>query len=238
MDPRHQPELPGGASLGPGQHTKVRRLPERARYDRAAIFAVLDEGFVCHLAVNMNGLAIAMPTTYGRVGDALYLHGAVANAALRAVDGQRCSLTVTLVDALVLAKSAFHHSVNYRSVVAIGRARSVSDPQEKRLGLASVVEHIIAARSSETRPPNDRELRATELVRLDIEEASLKTRRGGPIDDPEDAGLAIWTGELPLSIMAQAPRPSKECERLPLPPSLVRYRRSHRASQPAGDAAS
>ncbi|MDA8295614.1 MAG: pyridoxamine 5'-phosphate oxidase family protein [Actinomycetota bacterium] len=238
MDPRDQLEAPDRAALGPGPHTKVRRLPERARYDRGAIAAVLDEGLICHLAVDVNGLAIAMPMTYGRVGEALYLHGAVANAALRAIDGQRCAVTVTLLDALVLAKSTFHHSINYRSVVAIGRARSVVDPEEKRTGLAAIVEHIIATRATEARPPNDRELRATRLVRFDIEEASLKTRSGGPNDDAEDAELAVWAGELPLPVVPQAPRPSKESERLPIPPSLVRYGKSHREPQPAGTSAS
>lgn len=234
MDPRDEPERRGPVSLGPGPRTKIRRLPERARYERAAIYAVLDEGLVCHLAVDVQGLAMAMPTTYGRVGDVLYLHGAVANAGLRSIDGQQCALTVTLLDALVLAKSTFHHSINYRSVVAIGRARAVTEDEEKRAGLAAIVEHIIASRGAEARPPNDRELRATQLIRFDIEEASLKTRSGGPNDDPEDAALAIWTGELPMPIVPQAPRACEGSAHLPIPHSIARYGRSTQATMPAG----
>ena len=180
----------GDEEVGPGPRARVRRLPERGRYDRATVDAILDEGFVCHLGLCYEGGPVVIPTAYARIGDWIYLHGAPANYALRrAVEGDSVCLTVTLVDGLVLARSAFHHSINYRSVVVFGVAQEVEDFDEKRTALMAFVDHVVPGRSPDTRPPSDSELRATRVVKVEIEEASAKVRTGGPKDDPEDLEL-------------------------------------------------
>ena len=201
------PAAAGDDQLGPGPRTRVRRLPERARYDRAAVNAILDEAFVCHLGVCLDDEALVIPTGYARVDDVIYVHGAPANQALRrAVEGGTVCLTVTLVDGLVLARSAFHHSINYRSVVVFGVAREVLDLDEKRLAMLAFVDHVVPGRSAGTRSPTDAELRATRVVKVEITEASAKVRTGGPKEDPEDLGLTgIWAGEMPLRMAAGAP---------------------------------
>lgn len=183
----------------PSPRTQVRRLPDRARYDQADIHAILDEGFVCHVGFQSGSSPVVIPTAYARVGDRLYLHGAPANAALRAAgSGLPVCVTVTLIDGLVLARSAFHHSINYRSVVIYGTAEEVTDLEEKRAALVAVVEHIVPGRTADARPPTDSELRATRLIRLPIDEASAKVRTGDPVDDDEDLDLPVWAGQLPL----------------------------------------
>jgi hypothetical protein len=184
----------------------VRRLRERGRYDRAAVHAILDEGFVCHVGFAGARGPVVIPTAYARDGDDLYLHGAAGNAALAALrTGSPVCVTVTLVDGLVLARSAFHHSVNYRSVVVFAVATEVTDLEEKRRALEAVVEHIVPGRGADARPPSDIELRTTRVVRLPIDEASAKVRTGGPKDDPEDMGMAVWAGEVPLRLAPGVP---------------------------------
>lgn len=197
----------GGGTLGPGPRTTVRRLAARAHYDRAAIHRILDEGFVCHLGTASGGHAKVLPMVFGRSGDALYLHGAPANDVLQgAAREDHACLSVTLVDALVLARSAFHHSVNYRSVVAFGPVSEVTDLDEQREGARAIVDHVLPGRSREARPPTDRELRATRLVRFDIVEASAKIRSGGPTEEPGDlVPGAVWAGIVPLTLTTGAP---------------------------------
>jgi nitroimidazol reductase NimA-like FMN-containing flavoprotein (pyridoxamine 5'-phosphate oxidase superfamily) len=199
-------EAADGSGGAPSARTRVRRLPERARYERAIVHAILDEGLVCHLGFVDGGSPVVIPTAYARVGDALYLHGAPANAALRSIGtGAPVCVTVTLIDGLVLARSAFHHSINYRSVVIFGNAVEVTDPGEKRRAVDAVVEHVVPGRGVDARGPSDAELRATRVVRLPIDEASAKVRTGGPVDDEDDMGLPIWAGHVPLGLHADPP---------------------------------
>jgi uncharacterized protein len=205
MNPTDAPNGP----LGPGPRTKVRRLAERANYDREVVHAILDEGFVCHIGICTGGDPVVVPTAYVRVGECLYLHGAPANAALAGAlaSGVTC-VTVTLVDGLVMARSAFHHSINYRSAVVYGPASDVTDPDEKRMALLEFVEHVVPGRSEGTRGPTSSELRATRVVKVEIHEAAAKIRTGGPKDEPEDLELAgVWAGEIPLRVIPQAPVP-------------------------------
>ena len=207
----------------PTGRSAVRRLPKRGRYERATVNAILDEGFVCHVGFVLEGQPFVIPTAYARVGDVLYLHGARANRMLKALGaGGEVCVTVTLVDGLVLARSAFHHSINYRSVVVFGRAREVADETEKRKALHAFTEHVAPGRWAEVREPNESELGATTVVALPLAEASAKVRVGPPIDDEEDYARAVWAGELPLKIVAGEPVPDP---RLPTgiePPAHVR----------------
>jgi uncharacterized protein len=214
--------------LGPGPRSRVRRLAERAAYDRATVHAILDEGFVCHLVFCSNAGPVVIPTGYARAGEIIYLHGAPANQALRqAVESDVVCLTVTLVDGLVMARSAFHHSINYRSVVVFGTAAEVDEPDEKLRALNAVVDHIVPGRSADARGPNEAELRATRVVRIEIEEASAKIRTGGPKDDPEDMALSgVWAGQLPLRMVAGAPVADGSAPMdAPVPDYLAHYRR-------------
>jgi uncharacterized protein len=189
--------------------TTLRRKADRGSYDRDLANAILDEGLVCHVGFAVDGRTTVIPTAYGRVEDSLYLHGAAGNHALRTLaGGADCCVTVTLLDGLVLAKSAFHHSMNYRSVVLFGRAEPVTDSDEKRVALAAIVDHMQRGRSAETRGPNDKELRATLVVRLPIDEGSVKVRSGGPVDEPEDLELPYWTGVVPVTAVRGAPIPA------------------------------
>jgi len=206
----------------------VRRLPERARYDRESVYAILDEGFVCHLGTCAGGEPRVLPTAYARVGDALYLHGAVGNVALAAaVQSEMVCVAVTLVDGLVLARSAFHHSINYRSVVVFGPAAEVIGQDEKNRALLAFVEHVVPGRTAATRPPNASEIRATRVIRVEIAEASAKVRAGGPKDDPEDLELdGIWAGELPFSWVPGAPVPDAALPGgMAVPGHIAGYRR-------------
>jgi nitroimidazol reductase NimA-like FMN-containing flavoprotein (pyridoxamine 5'-phosphate oxidase superfamily) len=191
--------------LTPTDRTKVRRLADRGRYDRATIHEVLDEAYIAHVGFVVDGEPRVLPMTYGRIDDVLYLHGAAGNAMLRASSGAEVCVTVTLLDGLVLARSAFHHSMNHRSVVLLGTATKVDDDAEKRRALDAVVEHVLPGRSQAARPSNDVELRKTLVLRLPIEEGSAKVRTGGPVDEPEDMDLAVWAGVVPLRLVADAP---------------------------------
>jgi nitroimidazol reductase NimA-like FMN-containing flavoprotein (pyridoxamine 5'-phosphate oxidase superfamily) len=185
--------------------TKVRRLGERGRYDEATVHAILDEGIIAHVAVVTDHGPLVLPTAYARVGRTVYLHGAAGNGLLRAAEGAPVCATVTLLDGLVLAKSAFHHSMNYRSVVVFATGRRVEDEDERRLALDAIVEHIVPGRTAEARPPNPSELRATRVLALDLGEASAKVRTGPPKDDEADADWPAWTGVIPLAQVRGAP---------------------------------
>lgn len=197
----------GTAAGGASERVRLRRHPERGRYDEAAIHPILDEGVVCHVGFSDGHGPVVLPTAYARVGDQLYLHGATGNAALRALSsGAPVCVTVTLLDGLVLARSAFHHSVNYRSVVILATAIEVTDAEEKRMALEALVEHLVPGRARDARAPSEAEVRATRVVRVPLAEASAKIRAGGPTEEPEDLALPVWAGEIPLRLAAGPPR--------------------------------
>lgn len=211
-----------------GPRTAVRRHAERGAYDRATIEAILDEGFVCHLGYTADAGPVVVPTAYARVGDVLYLHGAAGNETLRTIaDGRPVCVVVTLVDGLVLARSTFNHSINYRSAVVFGSAEEVRDPGEKWAALDAVVEHVVPGRTADARGPNQKELRTTRVLRVMIEQASAKIRTGGPSDDPADVESGgIWAGVLPIGPVPRAPAPDNGPEGpLPVPEYIADYRR-------------
>lgn len=183
--------------------TTVRRLPARGNYDGAVLKAILDEGLVCHVGFVGDGHPFVIPTSYGRVGDVLYVHGSPASRMLRTLkDGVPVCVTVTLLDGLVLARSAFHHSMNYRSAVLLGTAVEVTDAAERDVALKAIVDHIVPGRWDSVRPPNEKELRGTLVLRLPIDEASAKIRTGPPVDDEEDYAMDVWAGVIPLTLEA------------------------------------
>jgi hypothetical protein len=211
----------------PTERTQVKRLPKRGKYERETVFAILDEGFVCHVGFTVNGQPYVIPTNYGRGGDLLYLHGSAVSRMLRTLsEGVPVSVTVTHVDGLVLARSAFHHSVNYRSVVILGTARLVTDPAEKMEALRIFTEHVMKGRWDDVRQPTEQELKATTVLALPLEEVSAKVRTGGPIDDEEDYTLPVWAGVLPLETVAKKPLPDpqRKSDR-PIPDYLKTYSR-------------
>jgi len=190
------------------ERTQVKRLPQRGRYDEESVFPILDQGFVCHVGFSVDGQPYVIPTNYGRSGHTLYLHGSSASRMLKTLSGGvPVCVTVTLVDGLVLARSAFHHSVNYRSVVILGTARLVDDPAEKREALRLFTEHVMKGRWDDVRKPTEQELKATTVLALPLEEVSAKVRTGGPIDDEPDYALPVWAGVLPLQTVAKSPEP-------------------------------
>ena len=192
----------------PTDRTRVRRKADRGRYDAATITSILDEALLCHVGFAVEGRPWVMPMAFSRIDEWLYLHGAAGNAALRSLGaGAEACVTFTLLDGLVLSRSAFHHSMNYRSAMVFGRATAVTDEDEKRAAVLAVVEQMVPGRSRDTRLPTAEELRATLVVRLPIAECSAKIRTGPPIEDPDDLGLSHWAGELPLLTVAQAPIP-------------------------------
>jgi len=193
----------GVGSFEATDRTTLRRLAERGSYDVALVHSILDEALVCHVGFNVDDHPYVIPTIHARVGNTLYLHGSPASRMLRTLKGGvDVCVTVTLVDALVLARSAFHHSLNYRSVVVLGRAQTVTDDEEKRAVLEALVEHIASGRSAEVRAPSDLELRSTLVLALPLEEVSAKVRTGPAIDDEADLTLPIWAGLLPLRTAA------------------------------------
>ncbi|MFJ9413321.1 pyridoxamine 5'-phosphate oxidase family protein [Streptomyces sp. NPDC101227] len=206
-------------SYAPTGRTVPTRARERAAYDHETVHAILDAGYLCHLGFVRDGAPVVLPTLYGRVGDRLYLHGSTGSRPLRgagetageAVDpGLPVCVTVTHVDGLVLARSAFHHSINYRSVVVHGTAHQVVDPDEKTAALDALVDHVLPGRAADSRPGNAKELAATAVIRLDLREVSAKIRTGGPNDEPEDLGLPYWSGVLPVAPVYGAPIPSDD----------------------------
>ena len=196
----------GGRSSS--ERTKVRREPERGVYDRAEIDAILDEGFVCHLGFVHDGQPFVIPTLYARIGDAVYVHGSAASRMLRTLDGgvDAC-LTVTLVDGLVLARSIFNHSINYRSVVVLGRAAAVAERDEKLRALEAFSERLVSGRWADVRPPTAKELKATSILRLPLDEVSAKVRTGPPNDYESDLAVPVWAGVIPLTLQAGEPLP-------------------------------
>jgi nitroimidazol reductase NimA-like FMN-containing flavoprotein (pyridoxamine 5'-phosphate oxidase superfamily) len=190
----------------PTPRTRLVREPQRAVYDRAVAYEILDEGFICHVGFILDGQPFVIPTGYGRAGDSLYIHGSAASRMLRNLDqGVAVCVTVTLIDGLVLARSIFNHSMNYRSVVVLGTAVAVQDPTEKLEALRLLSEHILPGRWVESRQPNDKEIKATLVMRLPIEEFSAKVRQGPPIDDDEDYAFPTWAGVIPLKLVPGAP---------------------------------
>jgi hypothetical protein len=182
------------------------READRAVYDREAAYRILDEGFLCHAGFVVEGQPFVIPTSYGRKDDRLYIHGSAASRMLRQMkDGVPVCITVTLLDGLVLARSIFNHSMNYRSVVILGKATLVDDPAEKIEALRLLSEHIIPGRWADSRQPNERELKATSVLRVPIEEFSAKVRSGPPIDDEEDYSFPAWAGVVPLTVVSESP---------------------------------
>jgi nitroimidazol reductase NimA-like FMN-containing flavoprotein (pyridoxamine 5'-phosphate oxidase superfamily) len=190
----------------PTPRTRLVREAERAVYDREAAYRILDEGFLCHVGFAVDGQPFVIPTSYGRKDDSLYIHGSAASRMLRQMkEGIPVCITVTLLDGLVLARSIFNHSMNYRSVVVLGKATLVDDPQEKLEALRLLSEHIIPGRWADSRQPNERELKATSILRVPIEEFSAKVRTGPVVDDEEDYSFPTWAGIVPLEMKAGAP---------------------------------
>ena len=231
---------PGAVS--PTPRSTLRRKRERGSHERATIDAVLDEGLVCHVGLLDGGSVFVVPTAYARVGDDVLLHGAVANRTLRALaDGAEACVTVTLVDGLVLSRSAFHHSMNYRSVMLFGTAEKVTDEDDKRAAVFAIVEHLVPGRSGDTRPPTPEELRSTLVLRFPIRDGSAKVRQGDPIEEAEDLALGHWAGVLPLTLQPGVPVPDEHlaavAERaegagVAAPAYLVDYHRPHRSDAP------
>jgi nitroimidazol reductase NimA-like FMN-containing flavoprotein (pyridoxamine 5'-phosphate oxidase superfamily) len=211
----------------PTERTQVKRLPKRGHYDRETVYKILDTGFVCHAGFSVNGQPFVIPTNYGRTGDTLYLHGSAASRMLKTLStGVPVCVTVTHVDGIVLARSAFHHSVNYRSVVILGTARLVEDPAEKMEALRIFTEHVMKGRWDDVRQPTEQELKATTVLALPLEEVSAKVRVGGPIDDEADYTLPVWAGVLPLETVVREPVPDAQRKGdPPVPDYLKNYSR-------------
>lgn len=190
----------------PTERTTLKRLPKRGDYDHATVYQILDEAFICHVGFIADDKPVVIPTSYARIGDDLYIHGSAASRMLRSLEeGIDACVTVTLIDGLVLARSAFHHSINYRSIVIFGTAKVVDDPDEKIKALHAFTDHVVPDRWEEVRPPTESELQATLVLKLPIVEVSAKVRTGPPIDDEEDYELSVWAGVVPLKLTAGAP---------------------------------
>jgi nitroimidazol reductase NimA-like FMN-containing flavoprotein (pyridoxamine 5'-phosphate oxidase superfamily) len=193
-------------SFTPTGRSTVKRLPKRGEYGREGVYQILDEGLVCHVGFVVEGQPFVIPTGYARSGDTLYIHGAQASRMLRTLrDGVEVCVAVTLVDGMVMARSAFHHSMNYRSVVVFGRAAAVEAAAEKREALRALTEHLAPGRWAEVRQPTEGEMRATLVLALPLAEASAKIRTGPPVDDEEDYELPVWAGVVPLRVAAGEP---------------------------------
>jgi uncharacterized protein len=216
------------STFTPTARTQVKRLPKRGAYDRETVFKILDEAFVCHVGFVVDGQPYVIPTNYGRAGETLYLHGSAASRMLRTLsEGIPVCVTATLIDGLVLARSAFHHSVNYRSVVVLGTARLVEDPAEKMEALRLFTEHIMKGRWDEIRRPTEQELKATTVLAVPLEEVSAKVRTGGPVDDEGDFELPMWAGVLPLPVLPGAPiADSRLKAEIAVPDNVAKYSRN------------
>jgi len=213
----------------PTDRTTPTRYRERARYDRETVHRILDEALICHVGYITAGRPIVLPTTHARLGETLYLHGSTGSGpmlAAKAGSGLPVCVTVTLVDAMVLARSALHHSLAYRSVVVVGDARPVEDPEEKLRAMRCLLDHIASGRATDCRTPNARELAATGVLALDLVEVSAKVRGGDLVDEPEDIALSHWAGVVPLSLTAGAPVPADDLDpTIALPRYLTSYSR-------------
>ena len=190
----------------PTERTQVKRIAKRGVYDREEVFRILDEGLICHVGFAVDGQPYVIPTGYGREGETLYIHGSAASRMLRHLsEGVQACVTVTLLDGLVLARSAFHHSMNYRSVVILGRAKLVENPEEKLRAMRVLAEHLVPGRWADVRAPNEQELKATSVLAMALAEVSAKVRTGPPLDEEEDYRLPIWAGVVPLKLTPSAP---------------------------------
>jgi len=206
-------------SVAPTERTRVTREPQRAVYDRTAINAILDEAFFCHVGFSAEGQTYVIPTMFARVNDSIYFHGSAASRMLRNLsNGLSVCITVTLADGLVLARSVFNHSMNYRSVVALGTAQLIDDPAEKLIALHAFTEKILLGRWNDARQPNEKELKATSILKLPLTEVSAKIRTGPVEDDADDYALKVWAGIVPLRLVADTPIRDERCDpSLPIP---------------------
>jgi uncharacterized protein len=232
--PPSEPGVASAPARSPGsarpasERVRLRRRRERGSYDRAVIDAILDEALIAHLGItDEDGRPLVIPTLHARGGDLVYIHGSVGSRTLRALAaGAPACLTVSLIDGLVLARSAMHHSANYRSVMLMGQARSVEEPEEKLAAFEAIVEHIVPGRWRDVRPPTHKELKATSVLAIPIDEASAKVRVGPPLDDEEDYSLPAWAGVIPLITEARTPEPDPRLRGGIAPPAYAtRYRR-------------
>lgn len=216
--------------LAPTPRTTLGRRPNRGIYDRDTVYSILDEALICHVGFAVEGQPFVLPTIHTRIEDRLYFHGSVGSRMLKALRrGTPVCVTVTLLDALVLARSAFHHSMNYRSVVVLGTAQEVVDTAEKQRVFTALVNHVVPGRATEVRTPNEQELKATAVLCLPITEASAKARTGPPIDDEEDYSLSCWAGLLPLELRPQTPVPdARLAPGTPIPTGVATYERPRR----------
>ena len=206
--------------------TRVLREVNRAVYDRDAIYQILDEAFVCHAGFSTDGQPFVIPTMFARVGDAIYFHGSAASRMLRGLgDGLPVCITVTLIDGLVLARSVFNHSMNYRSVVALGHATLIQEPSEKLQALRAFTEKLILGRWNDARQPNEQELKATSILKLPLTEVSAKVRTGAVEDDAEDYALRVWAGIIPMHLVTEAPQRDDHCDpSIPTPAYATNFR--------------
>lgn len=205
--------------------TTVKRIPDRGAYDAATVYGIIDRHFLCHVGFVDQGAPFVIPTAYCRIGDFLYIHGSSKSRMMGLLAaGHDACITITHMDGLVLARSAFHHSINYRSVVIQGKAMLVSDEAEKNKMFEAFVEHVIPGRWAEVRWPNEQEMKATHVVKFPLTEASAKVRTGDPKDDAEDMGLKVWAGVLPLKIVSSGPQADTKLEKsIPIPAHIASY---------------
>ncbi len=214
-------------TIPPTERTRVVREAQRGAYDRETVYKILDEGFVCHVGFAVDDQPYVIPTLFARVGEAIYFHGSAASRMLRNLsDGISVCITVTLTDGLVLARSVFNHSMNYRSVVALGKASLVDSPEEKLEALRAFTERILPGRWNDARQPNEKELKATSILHLPLTEASAKIRTGPPLDDAADCALRVWGGVIPLRLTAGTPIRDEKCDAsIPAPAYVTQYKR-------------
>jgi nitroimidazol reductase NimA-like FMN-containing flavoprotein (pyridoxamine 5'-phosphate oxidase superfamily) len=215
------------SQFAPTERTQVKRLPKRGNYDRDTIYKILDSGIVCHVGFSIDGQPYVIPTNYGRSGATLYIHGSAASRMLRTLsESIPICVTVTHLDGLVLARSAFHHSVNYRSVVVLGTAKLVEAPAEKREALRIFTEQVMKGRWDDVRQPTEQELKGTTVLSVALDEVSAKIRTGGPVDEEEDYALPVWAGVVPLQTIVKTPEPDALRKNdLPVPEYLKNYTR-------------
>ncbi|HVE57444.1 MAG TPA: pyridoxamine 5'-phosphate oxidase family protein [Pyrinomonadaceae bacterium] len=213
--------------IHPTEKTKLKRIPKRGNFERETIYKILDEAFVCHVGFVANNQPFVIPTSFARIDDRLVIHGSAASRMMRSLSEEiDVCVTVTLVDGLVLARSAFHHSMNYRSVVVFGKAKVVSEEQEKYEALKAFTEHIVPDRWAEIRPPTKNELKGTTVLSLALTEASAKIRTGNPVDDEEDYNLDVWAGVLPVHLTTGAPVADDRLKSgISVPPNILNYSR-------------
>ena len=208
--------------FNPTAKTTLKRLPKRGVFDRVVVHQILDEAFICHVGFVVDGQPFVIPTGYARVGDTIYIHGSAASRMLRSLaEGIEVCVTVTLLDGLVLARTAFHHSVNYRSVMILGRATLIEDAEEKMAALKAFTEQVVQGRWDDVRWPNEQELKATSVLRLPLAEVSTKVRTGPPLDDEEDMSLPVWAGVIPLHLAASAPLTAPDLRAALVPPDYA-----------------